>query len=595
MTRVRLCFTALMVCLPVLGQTGAPFRPSIQISDVRGKFAKLAAGDQSTSCTTTGISFSNALLTYCQHLSDLFDPTSLEVAFASYVVAQSDGSLLKAGIESYLASAADSRIDTQNGASSGGSGTTSVAERSGISDVLGIALEAGGVTQSVSGTNLTLQANALSLYRFLTSQNVFQYCPSGNANCRGAVEAFLNRISGSATLGLSSSSTQAVTGTVSSGTSSSSSSSSSSSASQPSATALIQNSASHLTGFSVRYQAINTLDLRSQAYLDAWTKAISSTSVTDLAKQADKTDAFAFFKPTTGTADEAWMNDTAKAVETIVREQAQDKDPKHAKANDVKLIGAIIAAWDKQIPAWKSEGMTVDKMKVFLQAASAYMLARDAAVDQVRQSLASGLTFEYSYARPDNQPLVSTLRAIYTLHPGVIASDTQAPSAAAPAAGAGAAAKPKTTSSNDSAITFNFAADLYDNPPAGTHTLKDLQAALQLDHHFGSTIATLAGYYQYQSSANALTIGTGNLAPGTNITLNGTAATLLAPKGNMVVAQAMVTFALKSGTKLPLGVTWSNRTDLIKGNELRGHVGFNFDWSALLLNGQAKTANPAQP
>jgi hypothetical protein len=77
--------------------------------------------------------------------------------------------------------------------------------------------------------------------------------------------------------------------------------------------------------------------------------------------------------------------------------------------------------------------------------------------------------------------------------------------------------------------------------------------------------------------------------------LNGTAATLLAPKGNIVVAQAMVTFPLKSGTKLPVGVTWSNRTDLLKGNELRGHVGFNFDWSSLLLGGQAKTANPSQP
>jgi hypothetical protein len=41
------------------------------------------------------------------------------------------------------------------------------------------------------------------------------------------------------------------------------------------------------------------------------------------------------------------------------------------------------------------------------------------------------------------------------------------------------------------------------------------------DHHFGTTIATLAAYYRYQNSAAALTIGSGNLAPGTNIMLNG--------------------------------------------------------------------------
>jgi hypothetical protein len=79
------------------------------------------------------------------------------------------------------------------------------------------------------------------------------------------------------------------------------------------------------------------------------------------------------------------------------------------------------------------------------------------------------------------------------------------------------------------------------------------------------------------------------VAPG----LHQSPATLLAPKGNIVVAQAMVNFALKSGTRLPLGVTWSNRTDLLKGNEFRGHVGFTFDWSSLLLSGQAKAANPA--
>jgi hypothetical protein len=83
------------------------------------------------------------------------------------------------------------------------------------------------------------------------------------------------------------------------------------------------------------------------------------------------------------------------------------------------------------------------------------------------------------------------------------------------------------------------------------------------------------------------------LAPNTNIVLPGSAATPLAPKGNMVVAQAMATFGLKSGFRIPVGITWSNRTDLIKGNEVRGHVGFNFDWSSLLLSGQSKAANPS--
>lgn len=568
--------TRLAVCLIFAAATAsAQFNPSIQSQRARDVFTSLPAADRAAPCVNGA---SADVFTYCRDLEALFDPRTLEVAFASYVVSKQDESALKAGVESFLATAADSRIDTQNGASSNGSGTTSVVERSGISDVLGVALEAGAVTQSISGTNLTLQGNALSLYRFLGGAPVFQYCPQKQPDCKGEFQAILNKISGSATLGLSSASTQTASGTVTgSGTSSGS-------GSQQAASALIQDSASHLTGFTLRYQAINTLDLRSQAYLDAWKKAISDTSLIGLAEAANKTDAFAFFDPTKNPDDANWLGQTRDTIKPLVEAQAADKEPKHAKSHDEALVAAITKAWDARIPAWTSQGMSLDKLKLFLQAANAYMQARDAAINKVRQSLASGLTFEYDYSRPDNQPRVSTARVIYTLHPGTIAADLPA---------SGASGKQKTT--NDSAITFNFAADMYDNPPAGTSALRDLQAALQLDHHFGTTIATLAGYYQYQHSPAALTIGSGDLAPGTNIMLNGTAATLLAPKGNIVVAEAMATLALKSGTKLPLGVTWSNRTDLIKGNEFRGHVGFNFDWSSLLLGGQAKSANPSQP
>jgi|CZKX01.1.fsa_nt_gi hypothetical protein len=590
--------TKLTACLFAIAVTSSAqsFDPSIQIQRVREEYASLTASDQKISCVdATG---HPDLLIYCGDLRALFLPTGLQVAFASYMVAKQEPSALKSGVLSFLSSAAESRIDSQNGASSNGSGTTSVVERSGISDVLGVALESGGVTQTVSGTNLTLQGNALSLYRFVRGQEVFQYCPQEKANCKGELEAFLNKLSGSATLGLSSASTQTATGTVaSSGTTSGTSS-------QPSASALIQDSASHLTGFSIRFQAINTLDLRSQAYLDAWKKGIADPNLTSLAEQSVKDAAFGFFHP--GTEDRQWLSDTLISLRKRVEDQAADKDPKHAKINDDALVSAITEAWDEQIPTWTKNGMSIDALKLFLKDANAYMQARDAAVNKVRQSLASGLTFEYDYARPDNQPRVSTARVIYTLHPGTIASDmptsttqsgakqkTGVVTPQAKPAATTSGAKPKTT--NDSAITFNFAADMYDNPPPGTGVLRDLQGALQLDHHFGNTIATLAGYYQYQNQPAALTIGAGNLAPGTTIMLNGTAATLLAPKGNIVVAQAMVTFPLKSGTKLPVGVTWSNRTDLLKGNELRGHVGFNFDWSSLLLGGQAKTANPSQP
>jgi hypothetical protein len=226
------------------------------------------------------------------------------------------------------------------------------------------------------------------------------------------------------------------------------------------------------------------------------------------------------------------------------------------------------------------------------------LAARDAAVNTARQQTQSGLSMEYTYSQPANQPHLSTLRLAYTLHPGLISSDMKTSSPKTPAANsasqarggkAGAPARKgagagTTKATNDFAITFNAAADVYDSPPAGTSAFRDLQGALQLDKHFGNTIGTLAGYYQYQHSASAINIGQGNLAPNTNIVLPSSAATLLAPKGNMVVAQAKLTFALKNGASVPLGVTWSNRTELIKASEVRGHVGLDFDWSSLFAS-----------
>jgi hypothetical protein len=542
--------------------------PKLQGHAIWKQYQQLSEADKKSSCDTANRS--DGLTIFCDFLADLLSPKSSPVAFAYYVVNKENPNnrLSESGILSFLASVAESRLDTQNAASTGSSGTTSVAERSGISDVLSAALESGAVTQTVNGSSLTLQGNALSLYRFVGHQDVFQYCSYDQPDCEGPFQTFLNKLSGSATLSLSNASTNTATGMVANPTT----------GTQTSAAALIQGSASHLTGFTVRFQPINKLDLRSKTYLDAWKTAFSDPSLVTAAQNELKTFNFTWFA-IGGQPDHEWILTAMSNLFGLVTKSSSEKDFQSA------LGKAVTDEWDKRIPAWKTGGMKVEDLQAFVKAVSAYLQTRDAAINAVRQKQATGLTFEYAFARPANQPQTSTARLIYTFHPGILAADT-----ATPAAGA-TKTTTTVTKTNDSAITLNFAAEMYDSPPPGTGALRDLQGALQLDRHFGTAIATLAAYYQYQNQPAALQIGAGNLAPGTNIQLNGTAATLLAPKGNIVVAQAMVTFALKSGTKLPLGVTWSNRTELIKGNELRGHVGFNFDWSSLLLSGQSKAAS----
>jgi len=536
-------FAAALLALPLItsAQNGLIIS-QVQISTVRNLRAVAAQkGDGSIPCSTPDLDQHPSAQDYCIQISNILNPLSVPTSFATYRLRQS-------WFSSVLATVAESRLDENNSPAPSSSGSTSAVVRAGISDVLGIALEAGAITQTQNGSTLTLQGNALSLHRFLKDQDVFQYCPDGGVKCFGPFDAFLSGLSGSAALTLSNTSIQSVTGTVAG----------SMSTTPASATASIQNSTSHLTGFTVRYQIFNDLDLRSKMYVTAWKKAMQDKTVLDKAAAADK-NAGPAFKWLDANSDEfrKWIIDAIAQVRTVLEDSSK---------TDADVANTVGQQWDLLVenPKFKPD---MNALKTFLQAVNLYMVSRDAALAAARQQTASGVTIEYTYSRPANQPTLSNARLAYTLRPGTNASTG--------------------ATGGDSALTFNLAADFYNTAPAGTGAFRDFQAGLQLDHHFGTNIGTLAGYYQYQNQPAAIKIGMGNLAPNTNIVLPGPAATLLAPKGNLAVAQAKITFTLKSGSQLPVGVTWSNRTELIKANEVRGHVGFDFDWSSLLLGKKA--------
>jgi hypothetical protein len=51
-------------------------------------------------------------------------------------------------------------------------------------------------------------------------------------------------------------------------------------------------------------------------------------------------------------------------------------------------------------------------------------------------------------------------------------------------------------------------------------------------------------------------------------------------KGWIGVSRKLV-FNLGKGLSLPVALKWSNKTDLIKGNDVRGQLGLSYDLSAL--------------
>jgi hypothetical protein len=116
----------------------------------------------------------------------------------------------------------------------------------------------------------------------------------------------------------------------------------------------------------------------------------------------------------------------------------------------------------------------------------------------------------------------------------------------------------------------NFTASLYAKVPAeATYgRFRDVQASAEFDKPFGGTIAeprgvfSLAGYGQFQYDPTVLNITSGNLVPGTNISIPANAQVLLGTKGWIGVAQEKIVFNLSKGLSIPVALKWSNKKRL---------------------------------
>lgn len=483
---------------------------------------------------------------FCFRLNGLVDLNRQRQAFAEYVLSGStlsNDAQAKAAFGAFLRFAESKRLDEQFGASVAGSGTSSIASRVGITDVLNMAVESGAVTQSTNGNSATLQANTLSLYRFLVGQEVMPNCIEAKG-CEKGVEKFLKDLTVSSNFDLTHPSTKSTTGTTTT----------SSGANAPvTASILIRDNAVRLSSFTVRYQFYNRMNLRSNTYKAAFKEAFGIKNTTLIQAAADEIVASETLDQLVETSID-WTNQTIQILERRIRQG--DDLPTMFKG----LQALFQAALDKRVTdANDQKLLKADELLKFYKAGSAFAKIHQETLAAIQKKTSPGFSVEYTNLKPVMQPRTSNVRAIMSLQPAKMQAN----------------------------FTLNFGATLYDTQPTGTASRwKDLQFALQLDRHLGltklgDTSLTLAGYYQYQHESSAIQIGQGDLAPGTNIQLPGGTATLLAPKGHLAVAQAQISVKTQSGTKIPIGVTWSNRTELIKAKEVRGHIGYSFDWDSI--------------
>ena len=141
---------------------------------------------------------------------------------------------------------------------------------------------------------------------------------------------------------------------------------------------------------------------------------------------------------------------------------------------------------------------------------------------------------------------------------------------------------------NGAQLTGNVAGSWFASVPAGAvyGRVRSYQFSAEYAQPIGPktsprAIFSLAGYGQYQCDPTVLNITSGNLAPGTNIDLPANAQVLLGTAGWLAVTQAKLVFNVGKGLTIPVAFKWSNKTDLLPGNNWKGQFGVSYDLSAV--------------
>ena len=192
---------------------------------------------------------------------------------------------------------------------------------------------------------------------------------------------------------------------------------------------------------------------------------------------------------------------------------------------------------------------------------------RDVWFETLDRAVGTLLTFEYNYNRPINQPQTHDFKLIYAYNFQTMGM-----------------------------FTLNGSVSIYGNTiPAGAKygRLQYGQISTQYDRTLSGkdksiqSQLSLAGYWQYQPEPSVLNIPAGTVVPGTNIPLPDGTQEFIGTAGSLWVTQAKLTIKAAGGINIPIGVSWSNKTDLLQGSKVGAQVGISYNFSSLagLLTG----------
>jgi hypothetical protein len=295
-----------------------------------------------------------------------------------------------------------------------------------------------------------------------------------------------------------------------------------------------------LSAFSARIEFVNERDPRLKKYERDWEKFVSEEQV----KLSDQISRTSLALNDWGTEDDegsfkdpalqAWLIQTNNALKTV--------DQNLSSEQRVSQYATILRARADLLPVDLVSPETAQAVTDFAKRFLAYTQKKDELLERIAKGKI--FTLEYTNNRGVNSPDLSNFNFI---------------------AATGMGSRIDLTA-NGSLTFFNKQplAAIPGGPRPGR--VRDFQFAGQVAKSLGDFDFWASGRYE-RLIENATTLA-GTMVPGT--------------KGDIAVGQFGLNIPIKSlGIKFPLSITFANRTELIKEKEVRGNIGFTFNWDTL--------------
>jgi hypothetical protein len=438
-------------------------------------------------------------------------------------------------IRPFLSAAEQKRIDKQVGSGASSTGTTSLVSKGSVPALLGLAVENGAATQETSGTTITFRANPLGIIKALVKQDYLASGPtkiilpdSRTKSIRLEESDVWYKILSKASLSVSFDTSKG----PDSGT--------------------FTAERSQLTGYSGHYDIINHRDPRDPRYLRLWNELRDdageklANALTVFAAAINKMEGY-----------DNWLIETSGELFAV------------SSPADIETKLIVRAEALRTLVTGHPEVLAVITSQV-IPAANEYATSRVDLLNQVSKSFT--LAFDYSNTR-QVVTLGNTDGGMITLPAGVTNGLPNLGNFLLTAAG---------RFIGQSEITANLSGTRFNGRRVGPNIgrWRDIQAGFQIDvplpeiKQVGKSTLTFSYLY-----LNLL-----EEPLGAKILVNDVE---VSRKGIINFGQTKLDFPIGStGMHIPIAMTFSNRTELIKESDVRGNIGITFDLDKIFAKKQ---------